>query len=135
MPLHLTNLRVCHRYTYYPDPQFDSIVLEAIASTGLRTISWPWLLGVGGVFLLIALLLAQDQTGMVSGMSGGCFVLAVLFIAGYFLSRKKYIVIESKGGFLMRVAAKDLTLDECYFMINSIDRAKVAFLQNGGVTP
>lgn len=72
---------------------------------------------------------------MVSGMSGGCFVLAVLFIAGYFLSRKKYIVIESKGGFLMRVAAKDLTLDECYFMINSIDRAKVAFLQNGGVTP
>lgn len=109
VPLQLTNYRVCHRYTFFPDPQFDSITLEAIASTRLRTISWLWLLAVAGFFLLVGLLLAQDQTGMAAGVRGTFFFLALLFIAAYFLSRKKYLLIESKGGFLMRVPAKDLT--------------------------
>ena len=120
--LQLTNLRVCHRYTYFSDPQFDSITLDAVASTGLRTLSRPFLLILAGIFILLAIVLNNSGSGWI------VFIAAVL-VAIYFITRQRNIVVESTGGFLMRIPALDLSMDECYFLINAIDRAKLEFLQ------
>jgi hypothetical protein len=129
VPLILTNFRVCHRYTYFPNPQVDSITLEAIASTGLRTISWPRLLIIAGVLFLIALAVAQQPFGVGNDAAGVLTGIGALLVVIYFFTRLRSIVVESAGGFLMQVPARDLSLDECYFMIQAIDRAKLEFLE------
>lgn len=126
--LTITNLRVCHRYTYLVDPQFDSITLEAVASVGLRTISWLWMLVAAGALLLLALLAVQVPYGAGNNAAGWLSILGLGFIALYFITRQRYIVVESDGGFRMMVPTRALTLDECYYMIHSIDHAKLEFL-------
>jgi hypothetical protein len=128
VPLTLTNFRVCHRYIYYPDPQSDSITLEAIASAGLRTISRPWLLIIAGLLFLLALAAGQQPYGTGNSPAGFLTFLAVVLVVIYFLTRRRTIVVESAGGFLMQVPARELSLDECYFMLQAIDRAKLEFL-------
>lgn len=125
----LTNFRVCHRYTHYPDHQYDSITLEAIASTGLRTRSWLWLLILAVVLFLIALAVAQQPYGAGTNAAGGLVVIAALLVVIYFLTRSRNIIIESAGGWMMHVPASSLSLDECYFMIHAVDRAKLEFLR------
>jgi hypothetical protein len=120
--LQLTNLRVCHRYTLFPDPQFDSITLDAVASTGLRTFSRPLLLVIAAILILSAINLNSD-------LSGSLYFFGFALIVAYFVTRRRKIVVESSGGFLMRIPAGDLSIDECYFMIHAIDRAKMEFLQ------
>ena len=124
----LTNFRVCHRYELYPDPQYDSITLEAIASTGLRTVSWTRLLIFAALLLLIAIAVAQQPDGSGNNAAGFLALLAMLLVVIYFLTRKRRIIIESAGGWMMQVPASNLSLDECYFMIHAVDRAKLEFL-------
>lgn len=69
--LQLTNLRVCHRYRYYPDPQFDSITLDAIASTGLRTQSRPVLLIIAAILILLPISFSIDMAGWQCSDFGG----------------------------------------------------------------
>ena len=127
VPLTLTNFRVCHRYIFYPDPQYDSITLEAIASTVLRTISRLWLLISAGVLFLLALAAGQQPFGRVNSAAGFLTFVAVGLVVIYFLTRRRTIIVESAGGFLMQVPARELSLDECYFMVQAIDRAKLEF--------
>lgn len=126
--LTLTNLRVCHRYTFIVDPQLDSITLESVASVGLRTISWLWMLFVAGGLMLMAILVAQMPYGTGGDAAGGLALLGVVFIILYFATRRRYIIVESHGSFQMLVPSRDLSLDECYFMIHAIQRAKLEFL-------
>jgi hypothetical protein len=128
LTLQLTNLRVCRRYDLYPDPQFDSITLEAIASTGLRTRSHPGLLFLAAVLLLIAIAASQQPFG--TGNNAALFLLGIgaLLVVIYFITRKRNIIIESSGGWMMHIPAKRLSLEECYFMLHAIDRAKLEFL-------
>ncbi len=126
--LQLTNYRVRHRFFVFSDPQLDSITLDAVASTGLRVISKPGLLVIAGILLLVALM-SGGTLGTGNGLTGFLLFLAVCFVAAYFLGRRKSIAIESKGGHCMLVPALSLTLDECYFLINAIDRAKLEFLK------
>ena len=129
VPLILTNFRVCHRFIHFPDPQFDSITLESIASTGLRTFSHLWLLILAGLLFLLALGIAQQPFGEGNNAAGQLTLIAVVLVVIYFLTRRRSIVVESAGSFLMRVPAHALSLEECYFMIHAIDRAKLEFLQ------
>lgn len=124
----LTNFRVCHRYEQFPDPQYDTITLEAIASTGLRTRSWTRLLIIAALLFLIAIAVAQQPYGAGNNASGFLTMIAVGLVVIYFLTRKRRIIIESAGGWMMHVPASNLSLDECYFMIHAIDRAKLEFL-------
>lgn len=124
----LTNFRVCHRYEVYPDRQFDSITLEAIASTGLRTISWPRLLIIAALLFLSAIVVAQQPYGTGNNTASFLALIGALLIAIYFLTRCRKIVIESAGGWMMNVPATSLSLDECYFMVHAVDRAKLEFL-------
>ncbi len=110
VPLIITSFRVCHRYRYFPDPQHASITLESIDSTGLRTFSQPWLLILAGLLFLMTLI-------------------AVVLVVIYFLTRRRTIVVESAGSFLMKVPVRQLSLEECYFMLQAIDRAKLEFLE------
>ncbi|WP_219903817.1 hypothetical protein [Aphanothece minutissima] len=126
--LQLTNYRVRHRFQIASDPQLDSITLDAVASTGLRVISKPGLLAIAAILLLVALVAGASQ-GAGSGLAGFLLFLAACFVAAYFLGRRKSIAIESTGGHCMLVPALSLTLDECYFLINAIDRAKLEFLK------
>lgn len=119
--LQLTNFRVCHRYTYFPDQQFDSITLDAVASTGLRTLSRPILLVIAAILILLAI-------GFSNNGSTGLVLIAAVLVAIYFATRRRSIVVESAGGFLMSIPARDLSMDECYFMIQAVDRAKLEFL-------
>ncbi|MCS5691296.1 hypothetical protein NZK33_04755 [Cyanobium sp. FGCU-6] len=128
VPLLLTNFRVCHHYKVYPDQQFDSITLEAIGSMGLRTVSWPRLLIIAAVLFLISIAVAQQPYGAGNNAAGFLALIGVLLVLIYFLTRKRKIVIESNGGWKMHVPANKLSLDECYFMIHAVDRAKLEFL-------
>jgi hypothetical protein len=130
LPLTLTNLRVLHRYSFLVDAQFDSITLEAIASVGLRTISRLWMLFLAGILLLMSLWVSQQGTTESSNAAGGLAFVGVVFIGLYFATRRRYIIIESNGGFLMQVPSHILPLDECYFTIHAIDRAKLEFVHN-----
>lgn len=127
--LQLTNFRVRHRFFIFSDPQLDSITLDAVASTGLRVISKPGLLVLAAILLLVALAVNGLPFGAGSNAAGAIVVFAVLLAIAYALGRRRSIAIESKGGHCMLVPALNLTLDECYFLINAIDRAKLEFLK------
>lgn len=127
--LQLTNFRVRHRWSFLADQQLDSITLDAVASTGLRTYSKPGFLLAAAVLLLLAFGAASLPYGAGNGLSGGLILFALLLVGAYFLSRRRVIVIESAGGFSLRVPVLNLTTDESYFLINAIERAKLEFLR------
>lgn len=81
-----------------------------------------------GVFLLLALLAAQMPYGTGGDTAGWMALLGVVFIILYFVTRRRYIMVESYGGYQILVPSRDLGLDECYFMIHSIQRAKLELL-------
>jgi hypothetical protein len=127
--LQVTNYRVRHRFYVNSAPQVESILLDSVASTGLRVISKPGLLVIAGVLVLVALLATGLPADIGNGVAGVLVFFAVLLVLVYFLGRSKSIAIESTGGYLMLVPAVNLTLDECYFLLNAIDRAKLEFLR------
>jgi hypothetical protein len=129
VPLQITNFRVCQRTTIFTNPQLESITLEAIASVGLRTVSWPWLIVLAGILLLLALLLTQLPYGTGNIIAGGSLFGAVLLVVLYFATRERNLYVESMGGSRMWVACKALSLEECCYMINAIHRAKLEFLR------
>lgn len=127
--LQVTNYRVRHRFYVLSDLQVDSILLDSVASTGLRVISKPGLLVIAGLLVLSALLATGLPDGIGNGVTGVLFFFAVLLVLVYFLGRSKSIAIESTGGYLMLIPAEKLSLDECHFLLNAIDRAKLEFLR------
>jgi hypothetical protein len=127
--LQVTNYRVRRRFYVLSDLQVESIPLDSVASTGLRVISKPGLLVIAGVLVMVALLATGLPAGMGNGVTGVLFFFAVVLVLVYFLGRSKSIAIESTGGYLMLVPAEKLSLDECHFLLNAIDRAKLEFLR------
>jgi hypothetical protein len=129
LSLRLTNFRVCHRSTVFPNPQFVSLSLEAIAAAGLRTVSWLWMLVVAGILLVLALVLAQLPFGVGNPFAGALLFLAILFVILYFVTRERSLFIESMGGYRILVPCKGLSLEECSSMVQAIHRAKLYFLR------
>ena len=116
----LTNKRVRYDESVWGQSKLIGITLDSIASCGLVTKSYPWLL----VLAVIALLAALNQNGPTQGAFLGA---GVALIIVYFVSRKAVISIASSGGQEIVVPAKGMKREAIVKFIESVEREKLLY--------
>ncbi|MBL4676901.1 MAG: hypothetical protein JKY70_11965 [Mucilaginibacter sp.] len=100
--------------------QTTSIMLEKISSVQLVYLSFPVLLVLSGITGLVAIGLMSN-----SGESPLIFVIAtILFIAGYFGSRRHVCSIASDGGAKIIFTIKGINKEQVQGFVENVELAK-----------
>ena len=105
--------------------QTVSMTLDAVASCGLVTRSYPVLLAIALIVGLLGLLSGARNEG---GAAVLLFLVAAGFVAGYFVTRSAVMEIRSMGGDKIQVAMK-AKRDDIVPFIDAVENAKLALLE------
>ena len=116
--LTLTTKRVRYDSTVFGSSNFISITLDAVASCGLVTKSYPLLL----LFAAIALFAAFTQYGEAQWMA---FAAAAVLVIAYFFTRRKVISIASNGGQAILVPAKGMSRTAIIEFLEAVEGEKL----------
>ncbi len=114
----LTTKRVRYDSIVWGRSNLISITLNAVASCGLITRSFPFLL----ILAAIAIVAAFTQRG--GGVWGLLFV-AMVLVAAYFLTRKAVISVASNGGQVILVPTKGMNREAIIGFIEAVEREKL----------
>lgn len=93
-----------------------SILLEELAACAIMRTSYPILLLLALVGLLIALLV---EGGAIAGI-----VLVVLSLGGFLLSQRQVLVLASTGGVHIQVNTSSMSLQAVRDFIDEVEQAK-----------
>lgn len=122
--LTLTSHRVRYEAKASGHSKVIGITLDAVASCGLVTRSYPVLLAIAGL---------AGIGGLVSrnGSSNGSllFVAAVILVLAYFITRSAVIEVASAGE-RIRVSAKGMSRESLMEFIDNVEAAKLRFVTN-----
>lgn len=119
--LRLTNYRVTFNAAASGASKHISIPLDAVASCGLVTRSYPWLLLAAGICVIAALF--QNQ----SGAAVGLLVVAAAFVGAYFITRSAVITVSSNGGESIVVPARGMSHEQIAPFLDAVLEAKLRF--------
>ena len=114
----LTTKRVRYDSVVWGKSNLISITLDAVASCGLITRSFPLLL----ILAAITVVGAFTQRG--DAIVGLLFVAVVLVVA-YFFTRKAVISVASNGGQTILVPTKGMNRDAIVGFIEAVEREKL----------
>lgn len=117
----LTNKRIQYDSVALGGSKFISITLDSVASCGLIMKSYPALILIGALALVIAL----SQTGQDHWTS---LILATVFFFAYFFSRQSVLSIASKGGDKIVVPAKSMKRSAITEFLNAVEREKIHYM-------
>lgn len=93
-----------------------SIMLEELASCAITRISYPMLLLLALVGLLLAVLV-EDRA--IVGIA-----IAVLFAGGFFMSQRQVLLLTSTGGGKIQINTGNMTLQAVREFIDEVEKAK-----------
>lgn len=93
-----------------------SIMLEELSSCAITRTSYPILLLLALVGLVLAILV-QDRA--IVGLA-----LAVLFAGGFFLSQRQVLLLSSAGGGKIQINTADMSLQSVRDFVDEIENAK-----------
>ena len=119
--LTLTNFRVRYDAQDFGASSLIGITLDALASCGLITRSYPVLLILAG----LALLVAFAGGGGNSERQYLLFLVTAVLVVAFFLTRRAVISIASNGGQAIVVPAKAMKRAEILKFIEAIEREKL----------
>lgn len=114
----LTNKRVRYDFTSWGQSNLIGITLDSIASCGLITKTFPFLL----ILAAVAVLAAFTQRG--SEMFG-LFIVAAVLVAVYFFTRKAVISVASNGGQEILVPTKGMARDAVIKFVEAVEAEKL----------
>ncbi|MDO8789193.1 MAG: hypothetical protein Q7J42_14070 [Sulfuritalea sp.] len=114
----LTNKRVRYDSVVWGQSNLIGITLSSVASCGLVTKSFPFLL----IFAVFALLVAFNQSG---GPQWGLLLAAAVLVVAYFVTRKAVISVASKGGQEILVPTKGMNREAILGFIEAVEREKL----------
>lgn len=120
--LALTNYRVKYDAKTKGASKFVTISLDAVASCGLVTKSYPILLIIAAISAIAAII--QRENG---GLGVLVFV-ALCFVGAYFVTRTGVITISSKGGEHIDVPAKGMKPEIIRTFVEAVVEAKLKFI-------
>jgi hypothetical protein len=120
--LTLTNYRVKYDAKAQGATKFVTITLDAVASCGLVTKSYPILLILAAVSAIAAIIQRS------SGALGTLLFIALCFVAAYFFTRSGVITIRSQGGEHIDVPAKGMKPEIIRGFIEAVVEAKLKFI-------
>ncbi len=118
----LTNRRIQQTNSSFGKSLTTSIHLKNISSIELKRISFPWLLIIGGIFLLLALLSSIQLNNPASFFAG--MLIASIFLIIYFITAFKEMIISSNGGSKIRIAINGIKMEDALSFMNKIEAAK-----------
>jgi hypothetical protein len=118
----LTTHRIRYSYSEWGEANTISIMLEKISSIQARYISYPLLLLVGGLAILVAFIMnsnhSDEREAIIPGVIGiGCII-------WYFMSRKHFCIITSDGGAKIAFSTNGVKREVVISMIDKIEAAK-----------
>ncbi|MFM2408639.1 MAG: hypothetical protein RL358_1381 [Pseudomonadota bacterium] len=116
--LTLTNKRVRYDSVVWGQSNLIGITLGSVASCGLITKSYPFLL----ILAAVAVLAGVSQG---SGSMWGLVFVAAIFVVAYFVTRKAVISVASNGGQEIFVPAKGMNREAIIKFIEAIEREKL----------
>jgi len=99
-----------------------SIMLEKVSSIQLTYTSYPLLLLMAGVLMIIAFVMNSQHVG-----GNEMFIpilLAIICLAMYFATRKHVCVIASDGGARISFATTNMKRDALHSFIDKVEQAK-----------
>ena len=105
--------------------QTVSMTLDAVASCGLVTKSYPLLLVIAGFLSIAALLAALRGEGGIAVMG---FLFAAVPVVAYFVTREVVLEIRSMGGDKIQVAMK-AKHEAVIPFVDAVENAKLALLE------
>lgn len=113
--LTLTNKRVRYDSIQWGRSHLVSVTLGSVASCSLVTKSYPLLLVLGAVALLVSFL----QRG---GAFVGMLVVGGVLIAAYFFAQRAVISIASNGGESILVPTKGMKREDAVAFVEAVER-------------
>jgi len=122
----LTTLRVLYDLKTTGASKFISIPLDAVASCSLAMRSQPLLL----VFAVIAAIAAFSRQLELSAVIGAG-IIAIFFVAAYFVTRRAKLTISPNGGEEISVATQGMKREDILSFLNAVIQARNNYLQRG----
>jgi hypothetical protein len=118
----LTNKRLQQTNSSFGKSLTTSIHLKNISSIELKRRSFPWLLIIGGIFLLIALLASIQAYNPYPFMAG--ILVASCFLIVYFITAFKEMIVSSNGGSKIRIGINGIKMEDALSFMNKVETAK-----------
>lgn len=116
--LTLTNMRVRYDSVVWGQSNLIGITLGSVASCGLITKSYPFLL----ILAVVAVLAGVSQG---SGRMWGLVFIAAIFVVAYFVTRKAVLSVASNGGQEIMVPTKGMNREAIIKFIEAVEREKL----------
>jgi len=116
--LTLTTMRVRYDSVMLGRSHLVSITLNSVASCGLVTKSYPLLLIIGAIALLVSL--TRPREWFMMGL-----VTAIVLLVVYFFTRRSVISIASNGGESILAPTNGMNRDNIVEFIESVERQKL----------
>ncbi|EHO40471.1 hypothetical protein Calab_0833 [Caldithrix abyssi DSM 13497] len=120
--LTLTNKRIRYDYEKMGGSDFISITLDSVSSCGLETKSYP-------VFLVLAFISMFGVFVLESDGKIFAFVLFLLFIFIYFITRKAFFIISSNGGQNIQLPASSMSRSAIIEFLETVENEKIKYLE------
>lgn len=117
----LTNQRVRYDSVEFGASRYMSMTLDAVASCGLVTRSYPilLLLGVIGLVMGATVPMRDEPTVFV-------WLFGAVFSVGYFLTRTAVIAIASSGGEVIQVPTKGMSREDSVAFLEAVEKEKLS---------
>jgi hypothetical protein len=101
-----------------------SITLDAVASCGVITQTYPMLLVLAAIAALLGIFQFSDSGASSSGMMVG---VAILSLAAYFVTRKSSLSVTSAGA-AIEVPASGMSHKDLVDFVDALEEAKLDFI-------
>ncbi len=121
----LTTKRVRYDSVTWGRSNLISITLGSVASCGLVTRSFPFLLILAAIAVVAAFMLPLLGLGLPGQALGILSVVVVGLIVAYFLTRKAVISVASNGGQTIMVPTKGMDREAIIGFIEAVEREKL----------
>lgn len=118
----LTTHRIRYNATNSSQSHLVSMMLEKVSSCETRYQSWPVLLVLGAVAILLGAFSLQRLGG--PEVPGLAIVVGLVFIVAYFTTRKHIVSIASDGGSRIGFVTTGLKREAVVAFVNGIEKAK-----------
>jgi hypothetical protein len=119
----LTTHRIQYKNKTWGQSNFISIMLEKVSSVQVVGISYPILLVIGILIIIIGAFIANENQGR---DEGGVISIAVgvIFIVAYFITKRHICIIASDGGNKIVFRTEGMNTENVINMMDKIELAK-----------
>lgn len=124
--LTLTNKRVRFAEKAAGRSSLVSITIDSVASCGLVTRSYPFLIAAGVIAFAVGIFIQEENVRIIMCLSG--LVLAISYLA----TRSAVLQISSNGNSEITVPARGMARDQIVEFIDAIENEKIYFLNRSG---